>query len=407
MRLGFHAPATMREVSDLVAEAANAKIPLEVRGRGSKYEVGHFIQSGSVVSSENLVGISLYEPNELVLSAASGTPLDDIRNILAEHGQQLAFEPIDLGPVLGTHAGQSSIGGVFATNLSGSRRIKSGAARDHLLGVVCVNGWGEPFKSGGRVMKNVTGYDLCKAVAGSWGTLAVMTDVTMKVLPIAAETRTLLCFGLPDQTGIDVMTLCLGTPYEVSGTVHLQAPLAAKLSDGDIAKGNAAITAIRIENFPSAARYRIGKLKDRLAAYSPAVELDTARSRTFWEEVRTLRMFAGSDRPLWRISTTPSRAARLVAIIARTLDIRVSYDWSGGLIWLETPPTSDAGTVEIRRAIAEFGGHATLIRADRATRASVEVFQPLDPPLAALTAKLKAAFDPAGILNPGRMYPGV
>ena len=407
LRLGFHAPDTMREMSDLVAEAAHAKIPLEVRGRGSKYEVGRFIQSGSVVSSENLVGISLYEPSELVLSAAAGTPLDDIRNILAEHGQQLAFEPIDLGPALGTHTGQSSIGGVFATNLSGSRRIQSGAARDHLLGVVCVNGWGEPFKSGGRVMKNVTGYDLCKAVAGSWGTLAVMAEVTMKVLPIAAETRTLLCFGLPDQTAVDVMTLCLGTPFEVSGTVHLQAPLAAKLSDTDVAKGNAAVTAIRIENFPSAARYRFGKLKDRLAAYSPAVELDTARSRIFWEEIRTLGAFAGSDRPLWRISTTPSRAARLVAIIGRTLDIRVAYDWSGGLIWLETPPTSDAGTVEIRRAIAEFGGHATLIRADRATRASVEVFQPLDPPLAALTTRLKASFDPAGILNPGRMYPGV
>ena len=185
LRLGFHAPATSREISDLVAEAAHAKIPLEVRGRGSKYEVGRFMQSGSVVSTEHLVGISLYEPSELVLSAAAGTPLDDIRNILAEHGQQLAFEPIDLGPVLGTHPGQSSIGGVFATNLSGSRRIQVGAARDHLLGVACINGWGEPFKSGGRVMKNVTGYDLCKAVAGSWGTLAVMTEVTMKVLPAA------------------------------------------------------------------------------------------------------------------------------------------------------------------------------------------------------------------------------
>ncbi|HEY6656868.1 MAG TPA: FAD-binding protein, partial [Methyloceanibacter sp.] len=161
LRLGFHAPATSREISDLVAEAAHAKIPLEVRGRGSKYEVGRWVQSGSVVSTEHLVGISLYEPSELVLSAASGTPLDDIRNILAEHGQQLAFEPIDLGPVLGTHAGESSIGGVFATNLSGSRRIQVGAARDHLLGVTCINGWGEPFKSGGRVMKNVTGYDLC------------------------------------------------------------------------------------------------------------------------------------------------------------------------------------------------------------------------------------------------------
>jgi glycolate oxidase FAD binding subunit len=407
LRLGFHAPDSPGQLADLVAEAAQAKIPIEVRGRGSKHEVGRPGSTGSVVSTEHLTGISLYEPNELVLSAGAGTPLSEVEAALAEHGQLLAFEPIDLGPVLGTHTGQASIGGVFATNFSGSRRILAGAARDHLLGANCVTGWGETFKSGGRVMKNVTGYDLCKAVAGSWGTLAAMTEVTMKVLPAAEETRTLLCFGLPDLTAVEVMCLSLGTPYEVSGTVHVHGPLAARLSDPDIAKGGAAVTAIRLENFASAVRYRAGKLKDRLAAYSPSVELDTARSRAFWEEVRTLQMFARSDRPLWRISTTPTRAAKLVAVIARTIDIRAVYDWSGGLIWLDTALTSDAGTVEIRRAIAEFGGHATLIRAERATRASVDVFQPLDQGLTALTTRLKAAFDPAGILNPGRMYPGV
>ncbi|MGA8689745.1 MAG: glycolate oxidase subunit GlcE [Methyloceanibacter sp.] len=407
LRLGFHAPQSVGELADLVAEAAHAKIPIEVRGRGSKHEVGRPGQTGSVVSTERLVGISLYEPTELVLSAAAGTPVAEVETVLAERGQQLAFEPIDLGPALGNAPGQASIGGVFATNLSGSRRILAGAARDHLLGVNCVNGWGETFKSGGRVMKNVTGYDLCKAVAGSWGTLAAMTEVTMKVLPVAEEIRTLFCFGLPDRTAVEVMCLCLGTPFEVSGTVHLQGALAGCLSDPDIAKARAAVTAIRVENFPSSVRYRAGRLKERLAAYSPSLELDTARSRAFWEEIRTLRMFQGSDRPLWRISTIPSWAAKLVSIIARTLDVRAVYDWSGGLIWLDTALTSDAGAVEIRRAIAEIGGHATLIRAERATRASVDVFQPLDLGLSALTARLKAAFDPAGILNPGRMYRGV
>lgn len=407
LRLGFHAPQSTGEIADLLAEAAQAKIPIEVRGRGSKLEVGRPVQTGSVVSTERLTGISLYEPTELVLSAAAGTPLTEIEGLLAERDQQLAFEPVDLGPVLGSAPGQASIGGVFATNLSGSRRIHAGAARDHLLGVNCVNGWGESFKSGGRVMKNVTGYDLCKAVAGSWGTLAVMTELTMKVLPRPAETRTLLCFGLPDQTAVEAMCLCLGTPFEVSGTVHLQAPLAARLSNPDIGGSGAAVTAIRVESFPSSVRYRIGRLKDRLAAYSLSLELDTAQSRAFWDEIRTLRMFAGSDRPLWRISTAPSRAAKLVAIIARTLDIRAVYDWSGGLVWLDTTLTSDAGAVEIRRAIAECGGHATLIRAEPATRASIDLFQPLDVAVASLTARLKAAFDPAGILNPGRMYPGV
>jgi glycolate oxidase FAD binding subunit len=359
------------------------------------------------VSTERLTGILSYEPSELVLAAGAGTPIAEIEAALAERGQLLAFEPIDFGPVLGTTPGHGSIGGVFATNLSGSRRILAGAARDHLIGVGCVNGWGEAFKSGGRVKKNVTGYDLAKVIAGSWGTLAVMTEVAMKVLPAPQEVRTLLCLGLPDYTAVEALCLSLCTPYEVSGTVHLHSPLTAKLSDPDIAKANAAVTAIRVEGFPNSARYRGGKLKERLAAYSPWLELDTPRSRAFWEEVRTLQMFAHSNRPLWRISTIPTRAAKLVGVISHTLEINVMYDWSGGLVWLDTPFTSDAGAVEIRRAIAEFGGHATLIRADRATRASLDIFQPLDPSLAALTAKLKGAFDPVGILNPGRMYSGV
>ncbi len=365
------------------------------------------MQSGSVVSTERLTGILSYEPSELVLAAGAGTPLAEIEQALAERGQELAFEPVDLGPVLGMTARQGSIGGVFATNLSGSRRIQKGAARDHLIGIGCVNGWGEPFKSGGRVKKNVTGYDLPKAIAGSWGTLAVMTEVVTKVLPKPEEVRTLLCLGLPDHTAVEALCLSLCTPYEVSGAVHIHAPLTAKLSDPDIAKANGAVTAIRVESVSGFARYRIGKIKDRLAAYSPWMELDTPRSLAFWEEMRTLRMFAKSDRPLWRISTTPTRAAKLVNVILRTLDVNVVYDWSGGLIWLDTTLTSDAGAVEIRRAIAEFGGHATLIRADRPTRASLDVFQPLDAPLAAMTAKLKSAFDPEGILNRGRMYPGV
>ncbi len=407
LRLGFQAPESVQELADLVAEAEGAKIPLEVRGRGSKYEVGRFIQSASIISSERLRGITLYEPSELVLSAAAGTPVAEIEHVLSEHGQQLAFEPIDLGPALGGPPGQSSIGGVFATNLSGSRRILSGAARDHVLGIQCVNGWGEIFKSGGRVKKNVTGYDLCKAVAGSWGTLAIMTEVTMKVIPIASETRTLLCLGLPDLTAIEAMCLSHGTPFEVSGTVHIQSELVDKLSDQDVKKARAAVTAIRVESFPSSARYRIGRLRELLAAYSPWLELDTARSRAFWEEIRSLRMYAGSDRPLWRISTTPTGAAKLVKAISRNIDTRVVYDWSGGLVWLDTSLTSDAGAVEIRRAVSEFGGHATLIRADRPTRATLDMFQPLEPSLSALTRKLKAAFDPGGILNPGRMYPGV
>lgn len=407
MRVGFHAPDTVEELAYLVAEAADTRTPLEVMGHGTKREVGRLVQYGAVLSTESLVGVSLYEPTELVLVALAGTPVAQIEQMLAENDQELPFEPVDLGPVLGFGPGQATIGGVLATNISGSRRILSGSARDHLLGVQAVNGRGETIRSGGRVMKNVTGYDLSRALAGSWGTLAVLTEVAIKVLPTQREVRTLLCFGLADPTGVEVLGLALGTPFEVSGTVHVNGELARRFSDEEISRPGQSVTAIRMENFPASARYRASRLKQMLQAYAPALELDTARSRMFWDDVKSLRMFERTGRPLWRISMAPTSGPKLVHSLARKIDVRALYDWSGGLIWLDTPLITDAGAVEIRRTLAEFGGHATLIRAEPQARAVIDVFQPLDAPLMALTAALKQAFDPVGILNPGRMYAGI
>jgi glycolate dehydrogenase FAD-binding subunit len=407
MRVGFHAPDNVDELAYLIAEAADTRTPIEVMGRGTKREIGRPMQHGAVLSTENLVGVPIYEPSELVLVVRAGTTLAQIEQLLAENEQELPFEPIDLGALLGFGPGQGTIGGVVAANLSGSRRIRSGSARDHVLGVQAINGRGETIRSGGRVMKNVTGYDLGRGLAGSWGTLAMMTEIALKVLPAQREMRTVLCFGLGDPTGVQALCMALGTPFEVSGTVHIQAALAEHFSDQEIANAGASITAVRVENFPASARYRSSRLKHMLQAYAPTLELDTMRSRIFWDEIRTLRMFQKSSRPLWRISTPPSTATKLIGAVGRKIDVRVLYDWSGGLIWLETPPISDAGAVEIRRTLAEFGGHATLIRAEAQARAIIDVFQPLDPPLMALTAALKRAFDPVGILNPGRMYPGI
>jgi glycolate oxidase FAD binding subunit len=406
-RLGFRSPDNVQNLCDFVAEAASGRTPIEVRGRGSKHDVGRSVQSGGVVSTEALNGISLYQPTELVMSAGSGTKVEEIEQVLAEYDQELAFEPVDLGPALGADVAQGSIGGVFATNISGSRRVRSGSARDHLLGIKAVNGRGEPFKSGGRVMKNVTGYDLARTLAGSWGTLGILTEVTFKVVPRAKESRTLLCFGLTNQGALEAMHAALDTPFEVSGAAHIEDSLAARFSDKAVVRAAAAVTAIRVENFASSVRYRAARLKERLLEYAPSEELDTGRSLTFWQELRELKMFQESKRPLWRISAAPSHAGKIISNIRRSLDVRVVYDWAGGLIWLDTDLTTDAGAVEIRRAVAEFGGHATLIRAEPATRAIVDVFQPLDPSLMALTARLKAAFDPEGILNPGRMYAGI
>lgn len=400
-------PKDEDELATAVVEANSTQSPVEVCGAGSKRDIGRPLQTAAVLTTERLKGITLYEPSELVLSARAGTPLAEIEKALAKNDQHLAFEPVDLGPMLGQKAGLGSIGGVFAGNLSGPRRIQVGAARDHLLGIRAVSGRGEIFKSGGRVMKNVTGYDMCRAMAGSWGTLAVLSEVTLKVLPKPEATRTLLFVGLTDEVAVDAMCAALGTPYEVSGTAHVHSDFATTLVDEEILRRPASVTALRLENFESSLDYRTARLAESLAAFGAPQELDDAASQAFWSGMRALRFMESSQDPVWRISTAPAKGAKLVAALSKRLGCHAAYDWSGGLIWLQTAPSADAGATEVRRAIAEFGGHATLIRADASLRASIDVFQPLSPTVAALTRKLKQNFDPSGILNPGRMYPGV
>jgi glycolate oxidase FAD binding subunit len=396
-------PGSERELQHLIAEAARAGMPVEVLGAGTKRAVGRLVNSGLSITTASLGGVTLYEPTELVMGARAGTPLATIEERLADKGQMLAFEPIDLGPVLGSPAGSGTIGGVFATNLSGSRRVMAGGARDHLLGIEAITGAGQSFRGGGRVMKNVTGYDLCRAVCGSWGTLAVMTGVTFKVLPRPERTGTLILLGLDDTSGVEALCAALGTPFEVSGAVHLQAPLAARLRHAGLAATGKAITALRIETFASSLRYRLDRLKDALGAFGEIHELDDQNALFLWSELRELSMLQGSTSPLWRISTAPRSGPAVVAAITRYMECRAFYDWSGGLIWTEVLDTADAGAADIRRVIASHGGHATLIRAAPAVRSAIDVFQPLEPDLAAITRGIKSVFDPADILNRGRL----
>jgi len=400
-------PIDEREFARVLAEAAEARTPLEVSGGGSKQKIGRPMQTAANVSSRAMRGITLYEPSEMVMAVRTGTPLAQVETALAERSQMLAFEPMDLGPLTGGEGGQGTIGGVFATNLSGARRVAVGAARDHLLGVKGVNGRGEIFKSGGRVMKNVTGYDLCRGLAGSWGTLAVLSEVTFKVLPAPEDTGTLVLFGLPDEFAVEVLCTAMASPFEVSGAVHLQPALVARLEHQSLRSEHRAVTALRIENFAKSVAYRKGRLKDLLKVYGEIHELDRPSSLSFWGELRRLSVLQGSDAPVWRISTTPTAAPKVVAAVSAYMECRAFYDWSGGLVWAEVLPALDAGAADVRRVIATHGGHATLIRAEPHVRAAVEVFQPLEAGLDKLSRRLKAAFDPAGILNPGRMYPGV
>ncbi|RWC48658.1 MAG: glycolate oxidase subunit GlcE [Mesorhizobium sp.] len=395
-------PTTPSEVRSTVASAVAQESPLEILGHGSKRGIGRPQQSEHTLDLSKLSGVTLYEPAELVLSAKAGTPLADIETLLAEHGQQLAFEPMDYGPLLGGEAGKGTLGGVLGANLSGPRRLKAGAARDHILGINVVSGRGEAFKSGGRVVKNVTGYDMSKLMANSWGTLAVFTDVTFKVLPAAETEVTLAIRGLLDDAAAAAMALALDSSAEVSSAAHLPERIAARVAGG--ALGNEAVTLLRVEGFGPSVAYRITALKTLLGNAGPLEEIDGETSRLIWRDVRDCRPFAdNSEKPVWRVSMAPSQGHQMVLSLRMQAAVSAFYDWQGGLVWLRMEQ-GDPEAALLRGLFRKHGGgHATLVRAAPSHRAALPVFEPQPPALAALSARLKQEFDPKNILNPGRM----
>ncbi|RWQ31651.1 FAD-binding protein [Mesorhizobium sp.] len=394
--------ATTAETLATVAWAAAEETPLEILGHGSKRGIGRPLQTEHTLDLSKLSGVTLYEPAELVLSAKSGTPLAEIEKLLAENGQQLAFEPLDYGPLLGGEKGKGTIGGVLAANLCGPRRLKAGAARDHILGIAAVSGRGEAFKSGGRVVKNVTGYDLSKLMANSWGTLAVLTDVTFKVLPAAETEVTLAVRGLLDDHAAAAMALALGSSAEVSSAAHLPERVAARVAGGGL--GSTAATLLRVEGFGPSVAYRIAALKDLLGNAGPLEEISGETSHSVWRDIRDCAPFAdGLEKPVWRVSMAPAQGHQMVLALRMQAAVDAFYDWQGGLIWLRMEhgdPEADL----LRALVRQYGGgHATLVRAAPSHCAAVPVFEPQAPHLAALSARLKAEFDPKAILNPGRM----
>lgn len=395
-------PSTPTETLSIVQWAAAEETPLEIVGAGSKRPIGRPAQTEHTLDLSKLSGVTLYEPEELVLSAYAGTPMAEIEPLLKAKGQQLAFEPMDYWPLLGMKRGQGTLGGVLATNLSGPRRLSAGAARDHILGIHAVSGRGEAFKSGGRVVKNVTGYDMSKLMAGSWGTLAVVTELTFKVLPAAETETTLAIRGLLDEQATAAMALAMGSSAEVSSSAHLPEGLAVLVDKG--ALGPDAATLLRLEGFPPSIAYRLALLEKLLKNAGQLQRIDGARSKALWRDVRDCVPFVdGTDKPIWRVSMAPSEAHRLTLELRRNIPATCFYDWQGGLVWLRMEhgePEADA----LRAMIRHFGGgHATLVRANPAIRAATPVFEPQAAALAALSQRLKAEFDPRGILNPGRM----
>ncbi|MEQ1718562.1 MAG: FAD-binding protein [Hyphomicrobium sp.] len=398
-------PAVEWELKSMIAQLQANKRPVEILGHGSLRGVGRPLVQDIAITTASMRGVTLYQPTELVMAAKAGTPLLEIEAELAAHGQMLPFEPMDLGPASGGPASSQTIGGVFATNLSGPRRISAGGARDHLLGISAVNGRAEAFKSGGRVMKNVTGYDVARGLTGSWGTLAVLTEVTFKVVPMPEAILTLVYPGLPDDLAVELMTAAMATPYDISSAAHLPKATAARLTHPRLKDIGEALTAVRLENFATFLAGRSGKLKEALKVYGTPLEFGAEETYALWSDIRHLNVMPFStDTSLWRISTAPTKAPEIVAAIERFMPAHALYDWSGGLVWLEVPAAADAGSADVRRAVAVRGGHATLIRAAPGVRQSVEIFEPMRPEVDRLTKDLKSSFDPDRLLNPGRMY---
>ena len=400
-------PTTEDAVRDAVAAALADGAPMEIVGAGTRRKLGRPVAAKRVLDLSALAGIVLYEPDELVLTARAATKLSDVEAALAGRGQMLAFEPPDLGPLLGSAPAASTLGGAVACNLAGPRRLKAGAARDHVLGVRAVTGRGEIVKAGGRVVKNVTGYDLGKLFAGSYGTLAALTEITVKVLPAGVKTRTVLAYGLDATLALAAMTRALAGPDDVSAAAYLPDGIAGRIGVGRVRDPGVSVTALRIEGPEPSVLARNGSLRALLAEYAPVEELHWHNSRTLWQAIGNVAPFAGTDGTVWRLSLPPAGAVAAIAALSAIDGAEWYLDWGGGLIWLRLPERGDALHQSVRAAIAPCGGHATLICAAKSVRAAVPVFQPPSAAVAALSARVKDAFDPQRILNPGRMYEGV
>ncbi len=400
-----------KDVEQVVRAAIASDQPLEIIGHGTKRLIGQPMATNALLDLSALNAVTSYEPNELIITVQAGAPLTDVLSLIDSKNQQFAFEPINTSVLLGT-PDIGTIGGMIGAGLAGPRRIKAGGVRDHLLGAHAVSGFGDSFKTGGRGVKNVTGYDLCKLLAGSWGTLAVMTEGTLKVMPRPESERTLVLRGLDDVDANKAMTAALGSPFDVSGAAHV--PNSVFRADtsglGDLGSPKTAVTLLRLEGITASAAHRATALAKTLAPFGVAEMVEDAASVAIWSSVRDVKPFAANGAlgawPVWRIVCPPASGGVLGESLSRDTGGDVIYDWGGGLIWAALPPKPDAQAALVRQRADAVGGHATLIRASEQMRRNVDVFHPQPSGLAGLSERVRQSFDPKNILNRGRLLRG-
>ncbi len=392
-------PRDDKDIEDAIKAAIESSVSLAVQGSGRHEGVGHIVRANTVLDLAQISGIVMYEPDELVMAVKAATPLSDIVKTLDEAGQMLAFDP-PFGSIDGDIRG--TIGGVMAVNLSGSRRLTAGAARDYLLGFKAISGRGEAFQSGGRVVKNVTGYDLSKLMAGSYGTLAVMHELTFKTMPKFEDSAALL-IAVPDYAAASqIINAVFASPFEVAAAAIIP-PYAASLSQISELRGITA--AIRIEGLSLSIESRLSGMAQILAGFGDCAVLDNSRADRLHAELREAALLPNRDKNfIWKLSCPPASGGDILAAIDKMPQASAFADWGGGLIWVSHPPQNNGGETALRQLVSDCGGHATLIHAPDEWRDAATPFHPQPPALAALSKRIKANFDPFNVLNPGRIY---
>ena len=383
------------ELVDVVRAAREMREPFEILGRGTKRAYGRATTIANTLDVSALSGILNYEHDELVITTRAATPLSEIEAVLNQRQQRLGFDPADWGPLFGAPAKAGSIGGALSADTNGPARLRFGAARDHLLGYRAVNGFGEVYKAGGRVVKNVTGFDLSKLMCGALGTLGVLTEVTLRVYPRAAVSQTLIVKDVMPQEGFAVLRRAWSSPFEPTGLAYLSGCAAQAFTVGDCGRGAALL---RVEGAEEPLKEKVAALRALLSTCT-LYRIDDGD--TVFAQIGEGSPFLNYAGDVWRLSVPQARAAACIERVNAPLWFA---DWAGGLLWLGLP----ASSAPVLRAIAAgVGGHATLFRANAESRENISVFQPEPPAHATLTKSVKAAFDPLALFNPSRLFEGL
>ena len=393
------------EIQQIIKFCYKKNLPIEIVGNQTKLDIGKKMQCAKTLDMSKFSGIIDYKPEELYIKVKAGTPINFVREELKKNKQHLAFEPVNFSKIFKKNSNEGTVGGTLSCNFSGSRRFKVGSARDHILGFKGFNGKGEKIKSGGTVVKNVTGYDLSKLITGSFGTLLAISELTLKVLPLESETKTIIVSGLALEHAMGIMGSAIASSNDPSGAVYYPGNLRNNFVFNDLTHPGS-ITAIRVEGTKISTEQRINNLTKELVLEDKKLTiLDSTQSEIFWEDTRSLKVLSTNDQNILRAVVPPSETINLLNRL-KTFHPNYFLDWGGSLIWLELDYLSSQKIDQIRDRILDVNGYLTVIKSPENVKSSSEIFT-IDPIKFKISQNIKKSFDPKRIFNPGKMYTGI